>query len=76
LDLVPFDLILKHQKTMEKYFLGICIVVASLIYVWGNQWEVTATYATKLPTKYNKITGETYLTATRGKPKWTLIPND
>jgi hypothetical protein len=48
---------------MEKYFLGICIVIASLIYVWGNQWGATSTSGSKnhFATKYNRITGEVYM---------------
>ena len=45
---------------MEKYFIGICIVVASLIYVWGNRWEVSTIYNSNRPMKYNKITGKAY----------------
>ena len=45
---------------MEKYFLGICIVIASLIYVWGNQWVVLSGFEKDIyATKYNRITGET-----------------
>ena len=40
---------------MKKYFLGICIVIATLIYVWGNRWEVTNLHTMAAVLKYNKI---------------------
>ena len=63
---------------MEKYFLGICIVIASLIYVWGNQWGATSTGGNKnhFATKYNRITGEVYMglfNQTKKKVQFILI---
>tara|TARA_Y100000385_G_scaffold243194_1_gene260557 strand:+ start:776 stop:970 length:195 start_codon:yes stop_codon:yes gene_type:complete len=61
---------------MEKYFLGICIVIASLIYVWGNKWEVLDFKKEKniiIAIKYNRITGETkYSMGTGG---WETLPD-
>lgn len=61
---------------MEKYFLGICIVIASLIYVWGNQWEVKVG-GKSFGTKYNRITGETKIAAQSkdGGLKFITLPD-
>ena len=59
---------------MKKYFLGICIVIATLIYVWGNRWEVVPLPTFVLAVKYNKITGDTYIWKFKdGARKWTEI---
>ena len=57
---------------MKKYFLGICIVIATLIYVWGNRWEVTNLHTTSSFLKYNKITGDAYYSNYRSK-EWIEI---
>ena len=59
---------------MKKYFLGICIVIATLIYVWGNRWEVVNLPTIAQVIKYNKITGDTYISQSKaGARKWTEI---
>ena len=57
---------------MKKYFLGICIVIATLIYVWGNRWEVINLHTTTAFLKYNKITGDAYFSWS-GTKEWTEI---
>tara|TARA_B110000977_G_scaffold169576_1_gene219621 strand:- start:46 stop:225 length:180 start_codon:yes stop_codon:yes gene_type:complete len=57
---------------MKKYFLGICIVIATLIYVWGNRWEVTNLHTMAAVLKYNKITGDAYISFAAPK-EWIEI---
>ena len=47
-------------------------MIATLIYVWGNRWEVTNLHTMAAVLKYNKITGDAYISFAAPK-EWIEI---
>jgi hypothetical protein len=62
-----------------KNTFGNLFVIASLIYVWGNQWVVN-NYTKQnnyiIAIKYNRITGETKFAMPDDGWGWKLIPDN